>query len=124
MQQAFCRWLRRHPDDGRYVLCNGYDWTYLTVEDAPFQVRRVWPGHGGLHAELSDGSEELLDLRGLRSGHREALYVPVKAGLFEARFTQHAQTALLPLVVEAPGGTPALAVAGVIYPVSGHVADG
>jgi hypothetical protein len=123
MQQAFCTWLRRHPDDGRYVLCNGYDWTYLTVEDAPFQIRRVWLQPQGLWAELSDGSEELLELGGLRSGRGDALYVPVKAGLFEARFTPQAQTALLPLVVEAAEGEPALEVAGVIYPVAGLGAD-
>ena len=26
----------RHPDDGRYILTNGYDWTYFTVDDAPY----------------------------------------------------------------------------------------
>src|ERR1700759_5395685 len=35
------RWIRRHPLDGRYILSNGYDWTYFTVDDAPFFVERV-----------------------------------------------------------------------------------
>src|SRR5512138_1092762 len=35
---AMHTWISRHPDDGRYILTNGYDWTYFTVEDAPYTV--------------------------------------------------------------------------------------
>ena len=34
------RWIGRHPDDGRYVLKNGYDWSYFTVDDAPYPGAR------------------------------------------------------------------------------------
>ena len=36
---ALHSWIARHPLDGRYILTNGYDWTYFTVDDAPFFVR-------------------------------------------------------------------------------------
>lgn len=32
MATAFHSWLARHPDDGRPILVNDYDWTYLAVE--------------------------------------------------------------------------------------------
>ena len=35
---AMHTWVTRHPDDGRYILSNGYDWTYFTVDDAPSKV--------------------------------------------------------------------------------------
>ena len=35
MARAFASWVARHPDDGRYILSNGYDWSYFRVEDAP-----------------------------------------------------------------------------------------
>ena len=41
MQRAFASWLARHPDDGRFILSNGYDWTYLTVEGHACFVKGV-----------------------------------------------------------------------------------
>src|SRR5262249_16688768 len=41
MSTAFASWIAIHPDDGRFILTNGYDWTYFTVKDAPFLVRHV-----------------------------------------------------------------------------------
>jgi hypothetical protein len=117
MQAAFATWIGRHPDDGRYVLSNGYDWSYLEVDDVPFFVRGVRASAAGLEIELSDGSVELLDPGSLRRGARDALYCRVKSGQFEARFTPGAQSALLPFVVEGPGAEPLLEVAGRTYPV-------
>ena len=42
LEAAMHTWIARHPDDGRYILTNGYDWTYFTVDDVPFFV----PGAG------------------------------------------------------------------------------
>ena len=66
MALAFATWIRRHPDDGRFILTNGYDWTYFTVKDAPFLVRHV--AREGEHAVLAlfDGSEEPLDPASVR----------------------------------------------------------
>jgi hypothetical protein len=112
MARAFASWIDRHPDDGRYVLNNGFDWTYVEVEDVPFFIRSVRIGDGCATVELSDGTEEPLAATALRVGHRGALYTKVKRGRFDARFNPGAQTALAPLLDEGP--------AGVEIVVSGH----
>lgn len=138
-------WIDRHPDDGRYILTNGYDWTYFTVEDAPFVVRSVRaegapPGGGpeSLVLLLSDGTEEPWDLSvpaETRVGNGDALYTRVKRakahGPWEARFSRHAQTLLAPFLEQAgetrdetPGQAPsqapgcvALRVGGALVPI-------
>jgi hypothetical protein len=104
MQEAFSRWIARHPDDGRYVLNNGYDWTYFRVEDAPFQVIALSAAADGLKIRLSDGSEERFEPAGLSAGPSGALYLPVKQGAFRARFSRSAQLALAPFLVEDESG--------------------
>jgi hypothetical protein len=96
-------WIRRHPDDGRFILSNGYDWTYFTVDDAPFFVRSVRAEPERIVLVLSDGTEEPLDPTTARIGPDDGLYVRVKSaapgGPYEAKFTQHAQTSLAPMLV-------------------------
>lgn len=109
MAKAFSSWLARHPEDGRYILNNGYDWTYVEVEDVPFFVLRVLPAGqaGGATApqiELSDGSIEALDPERLWLGPRDALYADVKEGAFQARFSRSAQLGLADLLVETDSG--------------------
>ncbi len=108
MAKAFARWMARHPDDGRYILTNDYDWTYLTVEDTPYFVSQV-NLEGEARLLLSDGTEEPLRLGSLREGPDGSLYSWVKEGAFEARFTPAAQLDLAPLVVE-EGATVLLAL--------------
>ncbi len=107
MRRAFFGWIRRHPDDGRYILSNGYDWTYLTVDDVPLFVDavRLSESNDGPEAilVLSDGSEERLEPKSLRVGQRDALYVSVREGQLEARFMPSSQNALAPLLVELEG---------------------
>jgi uncharacterized protein len=112
MMDAFATWIRRHPRDGRYVLCNGYDWTYFRVEDAPFFVLSLGGTPPRPSLVLSDRSEEPFDPTKLSVGAGDALYARVKGGEYEARFTPSAQLALAPYVVEGPGGQPAFCVAG------------
>jgi hypothetical protein len=109
---ALRRWISRHPDDGRFILTNGYDWTYFTVDDAPYQVQAVRPEPGRVVLVLSDGTEEPWEpettrVAGGGQGGGDGLYASVKAsaagGPFEARFSRHAQSSLEPLLVEAPG---------------------
>lgn len=100
--EALPRWIARHPDDGRYILSNGYDWTYFSVDDVPFFVRGVTATEVP-SLMLSDGSTESFPDDGYRVGRGGALYCPVKAGAFEARFTPGAQAALGELVVESDG---------------------
>jgi hypothetical protein len=107
---AFHRWISRHPDDGRYILTNGYDWTYFTVEDAPYVVRSLRVEPERVVLVLSDGTEEEWDPTISRIGPGGALYTRVKAeargGPFEAKFSRHAQTSLAPLLTE--GDAPAV----------------
>jgi len=104
MQLAFASWIDRHPDDGRFILQNGYDWTYFSVEDVPFFIRAVKIEPTGVFVVLSDDTREALDLGSVTSGADDALYARVKCGRFEARFTQQAQTSLGQLVVETEAG--------------------
>jgi hypothetical protein len=117
-------WISRHPDDGRYILTNGYDWTYFTVDDAPYFVRAVRLAGDGVTLVLSDESEEAWDPATSRIGQGDALYTAVKrqakGGPFEAKFTAHAQAALEPALVEGTSGAPAVRVNGRIIPIGGQ----
>ena len=110
MSAAFARWIDIHPDDGRYVLTNGYDWTYFSVDDVPFFVRSVRVEPAQLMLQLNDGSEEALEPRSLKLGARDALYLRVKGGKFAARFTPQAQLQLAPCLEEGPDGSVCLVV--------------
>jgi hypothetical protein len=112
MARAFASWIARHPDDGRFILSNGYDWSYFQVEDVPFFVLGLVEEGGRLWLALSDGSESALEPETLESGARGALYTRVKAGKFRARFTQAAQTALAPWLGSAENGELFLEIAG------------
>lgn len=104
MAQAFAQWIRRHPDDGRTILSNEFDWTYFAVEDVPFFVTQCAVQGRRARITLSDGSEEWLSGHGLRVGEHDAVYCQVKDGAFEARFTPQAQTQLAPLLEETADG--------------------
>jgi hypothetical protein len=101
---ALSGWISRHPDDGRYILTNGYVWTYFTVEDAPYVVRALRIEPARILLLLSDGTEEPWDPESTREGAGGALYATVKStargGPYEAKFTPHAQSSLLPVLVE------------------------
>jgi hypothetical protein len=118
MARAFASWLKRHPDDGRYILDNGYDWTYLSVEDAPYCVVAVKLDCDPPRLELNDGSSEPLAGASLRCGSEEALYVDVKGGAFFARFGASAQLSLADHLVSSGSGI-ALRVVGTTYPIAG-----
>ncbi|MGC4086425.1 MAG: DUF1285 domain-containing protein [Polyangiaceae bacterium] len=103
MKEAFASWIARHPDNGRYILNNGYDWSYFRVDDAPFQVTAVGFSESAVTLELSDGTVEPLNPSALRLGEQGALYAAVKSGAFEARFSRAAQLGLGPYLVEDAG---------------------
>lgn len=60
MCRAFFSWLRHHPDDGRFILSNGYDWTYLSVEGPPSWIEGMSATPDGFSLTLSDGSRQPL----------------------------------------------------------------
>jgi hypothetical protein len=98
LEQALRSWIARHPDDGKLILTNGYDWCYFRVDDAPFIVTALHDGPAPTLV-LFDGTEELLDPATLSIGDGGVVYARVKGGAFEARFSRHAQTQLAPLLV-------------------------
>ncbi|MFO0675614.1 MAG: hypothetical protein U0169_03710 [Polyangiaceae bacterium] len=120
---AMHAWIARHPDDGRFILTNGYDWTYFTVDDAPYFVRALRVEPERVVLRLSDDTEEPWDPTASRTGSDDALYTHVKAnvagGPFEAKFTRHAQGQLEPLL-EFEGGTPAIRVGNRVVPLGGR----
>jgi hypothetical protein len=114
---ALHSWISRHPDDGRYILTNGYDWTYFTVDDAPYFVRSVRIEPDRVVLVLSDGSEEAWAPETTRIGNDSALYAVVKRGArggpYEAKFTPYAQGSLAPALAEGEGeSAPAVNVGG------------
>ena len=125
---AMHSWIGRHPDDARYVLTNGYDWTYFTINDAPYFVRALRAEPARLVLILSDATEEAWDPECTRIGAQGALYAKVKsgaaagrAGAFEAKFMRHAQSALGPLLVE--GSPPAVRIGGRLHAIGARSAE-
>jgi uncharacterized protein len=129
LAEAMHGWIARHPDDGRYILTNGYDWTYFMVDDAPFSVRAVSIDEPAARAEgaggapratlrLSSGADCPLEPGTLQLGDEGALYttVYVNGQPFEARFTRFAQGQLGPLLVEGEGGVGVQDGDRVVYP--------
>lgn len=141
MARSFAAWVDRHPDDGRFILNNGYDWSYLEVEDAPCHVRALrspalqsslaalpsaaaeppgstLPPAGVPVLALTDGSHEPLDPRHVWLGTDGALRCLVRGGRWVARFSQAAQLALAPYLGETPEGGVALSFGGALYPIA------
>jgi uncharacterized protein len=115
MATAFASWIARHPDDGRFILTNGYDWTYFEVDDVPFFVERLRATPAGLVLGLFDGTEEPLDGTTLRLDGEGRVRARVKGGAFEAKLTRDAQLALAPFLEENADGALSLVVSGVRY---------
>jgi hypothetical protein len=117
LAQAMHVWVSRHPDDGRYILTNGYDWTYFTVDDAPYFVRSLRITPDAVFLRLSDGAEEPWEPAASRVGQGDALYTRVTPGApggpFEAKFTRFAQAELSSILVEPESGAmPAASIGG------------
>jgi hypothetical protein len=103
LSAAMHRWIRRHPDNARYILCNEYDWSYFTVSDAPFFVTSLYVDETGVWLELSDGSKERLIPGETFTSPTSALYTRVKQSTYWAKFSRHAQLQLEPFLEELDG---------------------
>ena len=113
---ALASWICRHPDDGRYILSNGYDWTYFSVEDAPFCVETLGIEPDRIVLRLSDGTSEVWRPESTRFGADGSIYASVKidapGGPYDAKFTRHAQASLAPVLVETDDSAAAVSLAG------------
>jgi hypothetical protein len=102
ISRAWHRGLERAPD-GRYLIRFGRDWAYVTVEDAPFFVRRVSPSVHGLQLSLSNETQELLVPETLTVSSEGVLYCLVSDGQ-RARFSRQGQADMAPFLRETDGG--------------------
>jgi hypothetical protein len=124
LEHALRTWVSTHPDDGRPILTNGYDWVYFRVADAPLFVDALKPADdGGVTLVLFDGAEAPLDPATLSIGDDGALYAKVQRGphALEARFSRHAQAAIAPWLVSAE--PPVVEIAGVRREVRRRVSE-
>lgn len=98
LARGMASWITRHPDNGRWVLENGYDWCYIAVEDVPLWVKSLRFEENVLIGTLSDGTEERIDPRSLTFDDEGTLRCEVKAtarkGPYPAKLARHAQLAL------------------------------
>ncbi len=117
LHKGLASWIAKHPDDGRFILTNGYDWTYFTVEDAPMHVTSIDTTRAPPEVTLFDGTKEPLAPETLSVGDDGVVYCRVRGGALEARFSRHAQTGLAPLLASAGEAEPAtISVGGRDYP--------
>jgi hypothetical protein len=107
LARAMASWVSRHPTDGRWVLENGYDWCYLTVDDVPLLVRGVRAEGDALFGVLSDGAEERLDPTSFVVDDEGTLRCSVKPGArggpYPAKLARLAQLSLADRLREQDG---------------------
>ena len=111
LEKALRSWISIHPDDGRPILTNGYDWCYFRPQDTPMFIDAVTVNDDGTATlKLFNGTEEPLDPAALSVDDDGVVCARVRGGRMEARFLRHAQTGLAPLLVS--DDPPAIEVAG------------
>lgn len=117
MARAMMGWLTRHPDDGRWVLENGWDWCYLAVDDVPWVARNARVEGEALIVSLADGTEApLADLHADRDGGvRGSVKAGARGGPHPTKLSRTAQLSLVDRLVEHDGGI-ALALDGRVVP--------
>jgi hypothetical protein len=102
VSRAFHRGLER-ADDGRWLVRFGWDWAYIQLDDAPYQVLGLAHAPERITLRLDDETEEALLPSTLRASGEGVLYAQVKAGAAEARFSRAAQGQLADVLDERDG---------------------
>lgn len=117
LARAMASWISRHPDDGRWVLENGWDWCYVKVDDAPFVVRSARVEGDQVFGVLSDGVEEPLESLSVdESGTLRCLVRPTaRGGPIPAKLARLAQLDLADHLEE-HHGAPVLRLAQRVVP--------
>ncbi len=92
----------------------------VEVEDVPWVITRLQPRGDQLHAQVNDGTEEVVDPASIRIGPGQVPYCTIKSGAFAARFDRAAAYQLLSLVdYDEATGRGTLRLGGRAYPI-GH----
>ena len=99
--RAFHKGLAREAD-GRWVIRFGWDWAYITLEDAPLQVRALRAEGAGFVLALDDETEVHVAPSAFRLAESGVLYARVRGG-WEARLSRAAQAQLAPFLDDAEG---------------------
>jgi uncharacterized protein len=100
--RAFHRGLVRAPD-GRFMVRFGWDFAYVQVDDAPYQVLGISLTPDRITLRLDDETEEPLDPAEVTVSDQGVLYARIKDGGCEARFSRAAQGQIAPLLNEREG---------------------
>lgn len=108
LERAMHAWIKKHPENKRFVLENGYDWCYLTVDCTPFLVVAIHYDEGAFITTLSDGTRAPLLVGSLRLNAEGDILCDVKLdrtdGPYEARFDTYAATQLSEWLTDSPNG--------------------
>lgn len=107
LARAMMAWLTRHPENGRWVLENGWDWCYVRVADVPWVARAVrLDREAGLVVALDDGTEEPLgDAQVDAEGRVRGTVKPgARGGPHPAKLSRHAQLSLVDHLEERAAG--------------------
>jgi hypothetical protein len=116
LSRALHAWVGRHPDDGRPILTNGYDWCYLAVDDTLRFVASIGEHDGALWASLLDGRSMPIVPTSIAVDEDGVCFVRLRDDPDVARFTRVAMTQLEPWLVDTDGG-PALALGNALIPI-------
>lgn len=120
LANAMATWVSKHPTNGRWVLENGWDWCYIQVDDVPLLVRAARVDRDGVRVTLSDGSEEKLDPAGMTVDGdgviRCTVHPSARGGPYPAKFTRHAQLAVVDRLEEDEQGQFLLRTDGAVIP--------
>lgn len=121
LARALLSWVRRHPDDGRFILSNGYDWTYVGVDDTAYFVVDVRDEGGEPTLVLSNGTEQPLRETIVTVDEEGVCFARVRGTDDDARFLRHAQSALGPWIDEAT--PPKLVIGDETLPIAPRAGD-
>ena len=101
---AMHTWLSYHPDDGRVILENGFDWCYIKVEDTAHFVKAIHEVSGAPSIELLSGHTEALRASTVSVDEDGVVLVQVLPRGAKtpqpARFLREAQLGLAPWLID------------------------
>ena len=114
----FLRGLKRTEDGRLVVMCAGEE-NEVLADDVPYVVRMIEFTEDGVTLLFAGNFREALDPETLRVGEENVLYVKVRKGAFDARFTRPAYMKLSEKIAETSKGY-VLKLGKKAYPIAGR----